>query len=614
VHELKEKIFKKKSIPVLQQTLSMKGQVLNDLLRIEDQGVRHRSALVLEPPDVDDETVSSDMPVKAKMSFRFLNTAPAINPMLGSSLSLQIKLWDGEMFMIDAEAGEYIDDIKDKIYDAKKIPLEYQLLQCQGKPVSENSTLEEQGIRNEATLLLALVGVQVEIPTGEIATVELAYTDTILKAKNLLKKTTGIPVDNQYLMMGGQELSDSKKLSDYGIVHEDVLTLETFKVKVADWDGELFDVNGLCHGNSVHELKAKISEIKGIPGKEQILKLGGKTLNDCLGLKDQAVKHRSVLVLEPLEEKSNSPTKEKMSFSFLNSALPTKNEKAVVRSSTLCLHIKHWTGETFPIKAEPTEYVDDVKEKIRLKKKIPVDKQRLKFQGKLVADDVCLQDQGIADNATLVLGLMDITVELPGGKTVIIEVSSEDTIVRMKRFLKKKTGVAVEQQFLMVGGELMENTKKLSLYKIEHGDTVKMETFRVSVVDWTGKMFEVDGIEASCNLSDLKSRIEQLKSIPSNQQILKVNGLKLNGLLRLKDQGVKHRSVLVLEPPDASFQSPVSQKSGLNSIRESFGESEDLSDDSTASPSSSLASPSPVKKEKPKAKSKSLQRKTTRKK
>jgi hypothetical protein len=546
----------------------------------------------MEPPDqYDDESVSTPS-VKEKVSFRFFNMAPAINPLLGSSLTLRIKHWNGETFSIEAEASEYIDDIKDKIFDLKKIPVDYQLLRYEGELASDDLDLEEQGIKDNATLVLGLMEIRVETPSGKTVAVELSYLDTIQKGKKLLKKKCGIPVDEQFLMLGSEELGDTKMISDYGIVHQDVLKLETFRVKVADWNGELFDIDGLQHGNTVHELKAKITELKRIPMKEQLLKFDGKDLNDLLGLKNQGIKHRSVLVLEHPEQKSNTPVREKMSFHFLGAALPSKSQNPIVQSFSLCLHIKHWDGHTFPIKAEPTEYIDDVKEKIFVKKKIPVDKQRLKYNGNLVEGDQSLEQQGIVDNATLVLGMMEVTVQLPNGETVVVEMNSEDTVIRLKRFLKTDSGVALDEQFLMIGGDLMENSKKLSFYNIEHGDTIVMETFKLNVVDWNGELFEVDGIHLSSNVSELKSKIETLKHVPPKDQILKLNGQKLSDLLRLKDQLVKHRSILVLEPPDASFLSPMASKKSLRSIRES-DETEDLSESSsTASPT---FSPSPVK-------------------
>jgi hypothetical protein len=290
-------------------------------------------------------------------------------------------------------------------------------------------------------------------------------------------------------------------------------------------------------------------------------------LNESLSLIDQRVKHRSVVVLEPPDDRINSPVREKMSFSFLNSAVAAKIQNPA-EPSIFCIHVKHWNGDMFLIKAEPTDYIDDVKDKISVKKKIPVNKQRLIFDGREVADDCNLQSQGIVDGSTLMLGLMEVHVDLPRGKRVTVEVKSEDTVIRMKRLLKNQSGIGVENQFLMFGGQELENTKKLSFYNIDHGDVVMMEGFKVKVADWTGGMFEVEGIQPSINITDLKVHIERIAGIPPSGQVIKMSGQKLNDFLRLKDQGVKHRSVLVLEPPDAHILSPIMKKAYLGSIPE----------------------------------------------
>jgi hypothetical protein len=53
---------------------------------------------------------------------------------------------------------------------------------------------------------------------------------------------------------------------------------------------------------------------------------------------------------------------------------------------------------------------------------------------------------------------------------------------------------------------MLENTRTLSFYSIDHGDSLELEEFKVCVVDWTGNVFEVDGLHPSSNISDVKEK------------------------------------------------------------------------------------------------------------
>lgn len=572
VYEAKEAIWRLRKVPTADQKLVFKGNTLNDVLCLRDQGVTHRSVLFLHKMEDSDSTAKEH--VKTKVSFRFFNSAGAVDPLKPSSFPLEIKLWDGKTFSVDASPLDYLDDVKDKIFAKEQIPLDYQLLHHNDRPLAFDLNLEEQGIQKGSSLCLVHVSISVKLPSEEVVDLHLSYKDTIKKAKKLLKDKSKIPLKDQFLMMGGKELNDAMRVCDYGIDSDDTLLLETFTLKVADWDGNFFEVTGLCPGDGVLDLKARITELKGTYAGEQVLNFNGTVLNNVIALKDQGLKHRSVVVMEPPDDRSMSPVKEKMSFRFLSSALEHAKDTKVSRPQVLCLHIKHSNGDMFIIKAEPSDYVEDVKEKISCKKNLPVDRQRLKFEGVVLDDCSTLESLGICDGSILHLGMMELQVHVPDGKEIVVEVDCEDTVIRLKRRLKDLTGISVDSQFLMTGGQLMESSKKLDFYGLKHGDSIELERFKVCVVDWNGNVNEVDGLQPSSNVSDMKKWITKTKGIQSSQQTLTANGQKLSEFLRLKDQGLTHRAVVVLETENASLGGTTK----LGSVSEEVDEMEGINE------------------------------------
>lgn len=147
---------------------------------------------------------------------------------------------------------------------------------------------------------------------------------------------------------------------------------------------------------------------------------------------------------------------------------------------------------------------------------------------------------------------MEIFVKKLVGKQLTIEVEPADAIADVKRQLYAKEGIAPEEQCLVFGNQQLEDNATISDYAIDAGSSVYLLVRPAGSVQISVELLTTEAtpinleVECSETVAHVKTRIEELRGIASEQQCLLFEGEQLEDDRSLSEYNICAEDTLQL--------------------------------------------------------------------
>jgi ubiquitin C len=504
VENLKTKIEDKEGVKVEEQQLVFSGKKLENEKTLEEYNIE-----------------------KESMIYLILH--------LTGPKKVIVKSLNDKKFELELRGSDRIKDVKIKIENIENIPLDQQCLMYNHKKLEDDKQVSEYNLENGSIInLVQILNGTLEItikliPNNTQINLNIGILENLKRLKSAIKEKVNIPLEQQRLVYNGMLLQDDEKLlQEYNIEQNSVINLVNSSAGNQDtatpgvkkvtiqflMPGQNFILN-IEDSETIQDVKVKIQNLKNIPHEKQCLIYKGIKLSNDKKVSECTIQNDSTINL------------------------------VVLNIETFDIQIKLLNDETVTFQYAASVTIKEVKMKILEIKDIPIDKQNLIFGGVILDDTRSIEFYNLQQGSQLRLVLnhtiteeLDIFIKKVDGGVFTLKIDSTKTIFELKTKINGQIGIPIEGLTLIFSQKILENSKKLSEYKITDGSVVIIFESKGEFSAQAG-IFTSAFIDFSIPANALNTRTTFLVKESNENLKIPLNVLKITPIFRMEPFSLK---------------------------------------------------------------------------
>lgn len=497
--DVKDKLFEIKSVPKDKQKLSRGVQSLNNpTATLRECNISHKDVLMLENPDKVDAPTS---PKKSNKSpFAFLQKASNLlsSPKKGEMASVPPRANEGQTEAKDIDEASVRDNNESSEDDND-------LSDGESFPSSDEGEAESKTI----TIIT---------PDIEAIELEIATDSTIAEIKEKISSQVGIAANELRLTRYGDTIED-----DLVPASGDTFTVEAPTITVTLSNGSTLELAALPT-TTIGDVKEYLEEETGTPqSKQQLSYLNGDgtVLLDNLPMKQDVDLKMEVIS----RKKHHGDNADVENADGETPAAPEYDEITVDETIVEEEDVDEDEAE----EAETIDTSEDDGANISPTRKLETVKAR-QFKSNPI----------------------EVHVKDPAGVKHSFDLHPETTVEALKHKIPSHASISSnpEDQCILCGGKELDSDKTLEECGVTDGDVLTLERYYISIMHFMSAVLPLEDVSRSDTLGIVKTKLALQQSIPKEMQRLSIQGETLalhDDHKTLKDFGVKHRTILVLQ-------------------------------------------------------------------